>query len=495
MTEPDDGALAALGEIKHIVVLMMENRSFDQMLGYLTRAGMPEVDGLTGDETNPDASGTEHAVFEWGAEETSFHPLQDPSGKILDPCHSKNCVAAQLAGGNQGFITNFIDSREDKNGAWVAVPDEYHALPMGHYGAQHLPMYDFLARNYAVCDAWHSSVPGDTWPNRLFALAGREGPKTLPAILERIEERFKGELHALENAPIYAVEAFTRQLEDRQWRWYSHDPATLRAADEKYRHFGERENFAFFDRQKVSILTELLEEPIVTGGSFLDDAANGTLREVSWIDPNFIDLKVLETASNDDHPPSDVRAGQSLVLETYEALRNSPNWEDTLLVIVYDEHGGFYDHVSPPALDVDDGSGFSTYGVRVPALLVGPRVVRQVCHQRFDHTSLIKTILQRFAAEPGRAIARMGRRVEHAPHLGVALADTPRSDIPDHETARTQIAGWRTDARAARRGSQQRGHSIARDGAGQPIALHEFQEEFARFALAMRRAGLPYGEP
>lgn len=495
MSSSEDGGLAALGTIKHIVVLMMENRSFDQMLGYLTRDGMPEVRGLTGRESNPDGQGTEHAVFEWGAEETSFHPLQDPSGKILDPCHSKECVAQQLADSNRGFIANFIESRKDKNGTPVTIPDEYHALPMGHYGAQHLPMYDFLARNYAVCDAWHSSVPGDTWPNRLFALAGREGPKMLPPLLRRIEERFKGELQALENAPIYEVEAFTRQLADPQWRWYSHDPATLRAADEKYRHFGERDNFAFFDRQKVSILTELLEEPIVIGGSFLDDAANGKLRDVSWIDPNFIDLKVLETASNDDHPPSDVRAGQSLVLETYEALRNSPTWEDTLLVIVYDEHGGFYDHVSPPPLNIDDGSGFATYGVRVPALLVGPRVTRQVCHQQFDHTSLIKTILQRFAADPEQAIAKMGTRVQHAQHLGIALADAARTDIPDHDSARVQITDWRANARAARRGSATQGHSRARDGAGQQLGLHEFQEEFARFALAMRKAGLPYGEP
>jgi phospholipase C len=495
MTEPVDSATVALSEIKHIVVLMMENRSFDQMLGYLTRDGMPDVRGLTGTESNPDGHGTDHPSFEWGPEETSFHPLQDPTGKILDPCHSKGCVAHQLANGNQGFITNFLESRKDKNGEHVAIPDEYHALPMGHYGAQHLPMYDFLARNYAVCDAWHSSVPGDTWPNRLFALAGHEGPKTLPPLLERIEERFKDQLHQLENAPIYEVEAFTRQLDDEQWRWYSHDPATLRAADEKYRHFDERDNFAFFDRQQVSILTELLEEPIVTGTSFLDDAANGTLRPVSWIDPNFIDLKVLETASNDDHPPSDVCAGQSLVLETYEALRNSPNWEDTLLVIVYDEHGGFYDHVAPPPLDVEDGSGYATYGVRVPALLVGPRVRRQVCHEQFDHTSIIKTILQRFAADPEHAIANMGRRVEHAPSLGAALSDTPRTDIADHDDARAQIASWRANARAERRGTRAHGHSVARDGAGQPIGLHEFQEEFAKFAVAVRRAGLPYGEP
>jgi phospholipase C len=495
MTESPDSALERLHEIKHIVVLMMENRSFDQMLGYLTQAGMPDVRGLTGGESNPDDHGTERAVFEWGTQETSFHPLEDPTGKILDPCHSKDCVAHQLADGNRGFITNFIGTRKDHEGKLVTIPDVYHALPMGHYGAQHLPIYDFLARNYAVCDAWHSSVPGDTWPNRLFSLAGREGPKTPLPLLERIEERFKDQLHLLANAPIYAVEAFTRHLKDEQWRWYSHDPATLRAADEKYRQFGERDNFAFFDRQKVSILTELLESAIATPESFLDDAANGSLRDVSWIDPNFIDLKVLETASNDDHPPADVRAGQSLVLEIYEALRNSAAWDDTLLVIVYDEHGGFYDHVPPPPLDVDDGSGYETYGVRVPALVVGPRVSRHVCHVQFDHTSLITTVLQRFAAEPGAAIGQMGARVQHAQHLGVVLSDTPRKDIPVPDEPRSQITDWRAQARAARRGTQEHGASTAADGAGRQVGLHEFQEDFARFVLAVRHAGLPYGEP
>jgi phospholipase C len=490
-----DPAAARLREIKHIVVLMMENRSFDQMLGYLKQSGMPEVQGLDGSESNPDAQGQEHPVFEWGETETVFHPPFDTTGKILDPCHSKQCVAEQLADGNRGFVRNFVATRR-KEGKPFALPPEYYKLPMGHYGAKHLPMYDFLARNFCVCDAWHSSVPGDTWPNRLFALSGHEGPRTLPSLLERIEEAVKHEIHLFENAPIYSVEAFTRRLVDTQWRWYSHDPATLRAADERYRDFSrpDRDNFAFFDRQRVSVLTELLESPIVSPDSFLDDAASGKLREVSWIDPNFIDLKVLDPISNDDHPPSDVREGQALVLEVYEALRNSPDWEDTLLVVLYDEHGGFYDHVAPPPLDVDDGSGYETFGARVPALVIGPRVTGQVCHERFDHTSLIKTILTRFAANPEDAIASMSPRVQHARHLGVVLGDAPRSDIPDHEQARESIAAWRVQSRAARRGADT-GPSPAPDGAGHHMALHEFQEEFVRFALLMRRSGLKFGEP
>jgi phospholipase C len=88
--------------------------------------------------------------------------------------------------------------------------------------------------------------------------------------------------------------------------------------------------------------------------------ANERLRHVSWIDPNFVDLNVLDPNSNDDHAPSDIRAGEAFVVEIYDALRNSAEWEDTMLVVGYDEHGGFYDHVAPPPLPFDDGSGYAT---------------------------------------------------------------------------------------------------------------------------------------
>ncbi len=182
-------------------------------------------------------------------------------------------------------------------------------------------------------------------------------------------------------------------------------------------------------------------------------------------------------------------------MEVYEALRNSRDWQDTLLAIVYDEHGGFYDHVAPPALGFEDSSGYQTFGVRVPALLVGPRVPAGVCHTQFDHTSLIKTILLRFAEQPQEAIAQMGARVAHAEHLGVVLGDEPRAAIPDNEDARSAISEWRARTKAARRGTPPDQNPLAWDGAGGAVGLHEFQEDFARFALSMRRAGLPYGEP
>ena len=169
-----------------------------------------------------------------------------------------------------------------------------------------------------------------------------------------------------------------------------------------------------------------------------------------------------------------------------------------MLVITYDEHGGFYDHVSPPK--VDDGSAYETYGVRVPALIVGPRVKQHVCHQLFDHTSLIKTILLRFAGDGERAIDEMSARVGHerlkkANHLGMVLEDEPRTGIGDRGDLHDQLDRWRQTAREARRATEQKPSPLTGDGAGQEQARTDFQEEFVGYALAMRRAGLPSNQP
>jgi phospholipase C len=370
---------------------------------------------------------------------------------------------------------------------------------MGHYTAEQLPVYDFLARNYCVCDAWHSSIPGDTWPNRLFALAGTDAPQRVghrPGPLRRFLRWAAGVpvIKGLGSAPIFEVEAFTRQLADDAWRWYSHDPATLRAADAAYRDFRRprRGNFSFFDRKKVNVVTQGLESPIVGGGSFLDDAAAGELRPVSWIDPNFFDLGVLDPSSDDDHPPSDVHAGQALVLEVYEALVNSPQWQSTMLVVTYDEHGGFYDHVPPPPAPAD-GSGRETLGVRVPALVVGPRVRNEVYGERLEHTALAKTILTSFAPNATEALGRMPASIRDARGLGGVLLDAPRAAIPDHAFLHEKIDAWRRESRDDHRAEGAR--SPASEGVGQPLVLHDFQDEFAQFALAMRDQGLPPGQP
>jgi len=225
-------------------------------------------------------------------------------------------------------------------------------------------------------------------------------------------------------------------------------------------------------------------------------------RDVSWIDPNFIDLKVLDPNSNDDHPPSDVRAGQALVLETYQALVRSPTWKDTVLIIVYDEHGGFYDHVQPPPVPSGDPGKYLTLGVRVPAIVLGPRVQNTVCKHVFDHTTLIKTMLLRFAADPEKAIAALPARVRRAPNLGMLLEKEPRPEVCDADRLEADIAGarkqldeWRRQARERRRAKDGEPSDEPDGGAGQKQELLDWQEQFLGFALTMRDQGLPPGQP
>jgi phospholipase C len=494
----DTQARDRLQAIKHIVVLMMENRSFDQMLGYLMRDGLDQVRGLRGDESNPDERG----------EPCTVRPcdLSEPLDKLYDPCHSTDCVAEQLQNHNGGFVKNFMSKFISEGQLDPAFDPQYRDLVMRYYTGDLLPVYDALARAYCVCDAWHSSVPGDTWPNRLYSLAGRHAKRAPPPLMDRIRSFLPGPLKKkLDSVPIYEVEAFTRQLSRDQWRWYSHDPATLRMSDKTYRDFRfwrlrhdalQLDNFAYFDRRRVSFVTEWLEQRITARDSFLDDAARGQLRDVSWIDPNFFDAKVLDPDSNDDHPPTSVIAGQALVLEVYEALYKSKAWDDTLLVVVYDEHGGFYDHIEPPP--AGDDPEFRTLGVRVPALVIGPRVARAVCHTRFDHTALIKTILTRFVPEEqgqrDAAIAAMPPRVRDAQHLGVVLDDRPRTDLPDPTQIRPRVDEVLGQMRDARRAAREQA-SRAPDGVGQLHEFHEFQEEFLLFAHRMRKKGLPPGQP
>jgi phospholipase C len=385
-----------LHKIDHVVVLMLENRSFDHILGYLKlEAGRKEVDGLTRSMSNS-YNKKKYAVRH--LENTKFEP---------DPGHEGEDVAEQLADNNGGFVSNFARH----------CPDERDpGKIMGYYNAADLPVYDHLARHFCICDRWFSSVPGSTWPNRLYALSGQaDGSKDNKQI------------------PIYSKISFVRHLEAKgvSWRWYSYDFQTLRSVDEKYRT-GYDQNFF-----KVEESTMLETE------DFLDHCAAGDLAAVSWIDPNLAGLTAF--AANDDHPPAEVMAAQNLVLTIFSALIASPAWKKTIFIITYDEHGGFYDHVAPPEA-ADDDPNFRRYGVRVPALIISPWVIPgSISHVVYDHTSIIKTILLRFCQEADGSIPDMGARVASAKHLGELLT-LPR---PRPTTARTlpsrllaQMARW-----------------------------------------------------
>lgn len=367
--------LANLGKIKHIVVLMMENRSFDHMLGYLSlEGGRGDIDGLQAQFANSHA-GQVYPVHH--LPRTALKPAQDPS-------HDGVSVARQLSNGNGGFIADYVQTHPG---------DADFALVMGYYNAADLPVYDHLAREFCVCDRWFSAVPGATWPNRLYAVSGKAaGSKDNKRV------------------PLYSNKSFVRHLDNAlvSWKFYSFwKPWSLSLTDDRYRSSENYEPFGSSRRRY----------------GFIGDALAGTLPAVSWIDPHFFD--------NDDHPPADVRDGQALAAEVFHALSSGPGWNETLLILCYDEHGGFYDHVAPGAAP-DADAAFRQYGLRVPAFVISPWVARaSVHHGLLDHCSIIKTILLRFCRSASGAIPDMGLRVAAAAHLGGLLSlMQPRNVAP-----------------------------------------------------------------
>ncbi len=434
-----------LSKIDHLVVLMMENRSFDHMLGYLSADGvLADVDGLDpAVHGNPSPGGRGMEFVKPMNGRYLHHKVQDPGHGVED-------VKEQLDGGMQGFLANYAKVLKRNKAEWrrknkgELPPDEqlWDDIVLGYQQANEVPVYDYLARNFVVCDRWFSSVAGPTWPNRLYAMTGgvpsADEDLDLPAWVPGFIKR------KVRDAPLYKGRAFPRWLRQDQWRWYSHDPATLRAADSAFRPRGERNrystdaNFAYFNRRT------LLEDT-----TFLDDAARGTLpKGVSWIDPNFVDFRPLgPPGSNDDHPPSRVILGQELVLTILLALATSPCWNRSMLVITYDEHGGFYDHVDPNDYPCRGAPG-ARYGVRVPALLVSPYARPAVSHTVFDHTSIPKTILTRFGDADGqqKAFRSMGKRTRAANDLGdlLPLDDPRQGPVKELRALANRFVEWKT---------------------------------------------------
>jgi phospholipase C len=422
------GDVVNLTKVDHIVVVMLENRSFDHMLGYLSLVGEREdIDGLRPGLVN------EHLGRKY-----PIHHL-DATALDVDPNHSSVAIDVQIAdGAMSGFVASLARTLADR-----AVADGDPAVAMGYYDGSDVPVYDHLAREFAVCNRWFSSVPGATLPNRLYALSGRAAGSRDDVARPR--------------PPLYQNASFVRHLDANRipWRWYSFDPGTLRLADAHYL-LGHPKQFAYFS--KTGLPWQTMLDPTVNDkvGSFLEDAANGALPAVSWIDPAFTNFNPLGFPVNDDHPTADIVDGQELVLAIYDALASSPQWERSLLVIVYDEHGGFYDHVPPPPAADDDPVTFGSYGVRVPAMIVSPWIEPQsVSNTVFDHTSIIKTILMRFCpqaleqpAEPTRTSRPhklgspryLGERVARASHLGELLTRSAPRSAPARDALLSQSA-------------------------------------------------------
>ncbi|WP_130618595.1 alkaline phosphatase family protein [Dyella amyloliquefaciens] len=407
---PKKNAPQALAAINHIVVLMLENRSFDHMLGYLyadsgnvSPTGQP-FEGLTGKESNPAVTGAAPvSVFAISPATASTYYMPG-----ADPGEGYAATNAQLFGSstaptppiatNQGFVGNFDSTLVwEAKEKWSILPGTVAADIMGMHTPQTLPVLSALARGFAVCDHWFGSVPTETLPNRAFVHAGTS--------LGHMDDSTK----SFAAATIYA--ALGKQGVSWMIYGYTSDPLT-------------RMTFP-----------DLVSEPDTNFGLFADfqaAAANGTLASYSFLEPSW------GSSGNSQHPNYDVALGEQLIHDVYTALRSSPAWNETLLIVTYDEHGGCYDHVAPPtdAVPPDASAGefgfdFKRFGPRVPTLLISPwipagTVLRvPASSMPFDHTSILRT------AEARWGVPNLTARDAVAPDVSAALSlAAPRTDDP-----------------------------------------------------------------
>ena len=316
--------------IDTFVFLMMENRSYDHYLGSRALLEGKPSDGLVSGMSNPDPEG--NSVEIW--------PASAGTMCVLDPPHGWTASRNQLRDGtNDGFVLVHQGKHQSPN----AVE------PMQYMTREQLPVLHALADEYTSCDRWFSSVLGPTLPNRMYWHAGTSNGAV--GNFDVLSGAFRGITslyHHLDRAGI-------------DWAYYYGDIPVL------------------------ALMEEIeLEGRLRRFSDFLDEAADGRLPPVVYIDPAF--------SWNDDHPPHHPLLGQQLISAIYQALATSPHWERCLLVVTYDEHGGFFDHVAPP-LAADDfaDKGFDQLGFRVPTVIAGPYVKNNhVSSVQYDHTSTIR---------------------------------------------------------------------------------------------------------
>jgi phospholipase C len=341
--------------IEHVIVLMYENRSFDHMLGFL-----PDGDGLSGDEFNlvdPFNPASEKVLVSKGAGYVD----------TVDPAHDFLSVATQLYGepgqvSDPAPMSGFVKAFVKQSGGDVQNGKKI----MQCFDPDQLPALRTLAQEFCLCNRWFSGLPGPTWPNRFFAHSATSDGRVDNDVL-----------HPFNMKTIYNSIAEN----GRSWNIYFNDfpqSLALRRLWSSIDHF----------------------RPMY---QLHNDVQNGKLANYVFIEPRYFSF--FEWQANDQHPPHDVRQGEYLLAEVYETLRNSPVWEKALLVVLYDEHGGFYDEVSPPTgVPNPDGQNsttpsfdFTRLGVRVPALLVSPYIEKgRVDSTVYEHSSLAATAKKLF---------------------------------------------------------------------------------------------------
>ncbi|MHB8242981.1 MAG: alkaline phosphatase family protein [Solirubrobacteraceae bacterium] len=352
---------------EHIVVVMMENHSFDNLLGALPRSGQPKAHGLrfngagVARNRNPGPSGNVY----------SFPFSSTAQGTGVS--QTWNATHQQIDGGKMDGFVESVGSNQ----------------PMGYWTEEVLPFAYSLAKTFTLANRWFSSAPCQTYPNRRFLMAGTA------------YGNISTDSASLGDSPPPNGTVFDRlHTYGVSWRNY------------------------FTDLPQTAIIPSIIGKypaNLASIAQFYADCATGSLPAVSFVDPEFGALSdvgetlatlpglealgaKLSTAGGDEEDPQDMAYGESWAHSVLEAVLNSPAWPRTLLIYTYDEHGGYYDHVAPPAAIAPDSippalgpedvpGGYDIYGPRVPAVVVSPyskpNATTNVVH---DHTSVLATI-------------------------------------------------------------------------------------------------------
>jgi phospholipase C len=376
-----------LDSLEHIVVLMMENRSFDHMLGGLKRTD-PRINGLNGDEWNPDTTGAPIQV----------QPSATFQGQLgHDPDHHFAGVDLQIFGGNmaadrQPTMDGFIKSYATQG----TNTQQSHAI-MYYFKPDQLPILTNLATEYALFNGWFASIPGPTLCNRAFAHYGT----------------------SFGNVDMNL--------------FYITDP--ILSIYDRMNKAGHSSKVYYYDQQSSSLEVPnlLLNQPELFGvySDFVQDAGDGKLPEYCFIEPNYSDHPGPgggQLLASDQHPDHNVKAGERFIAMVYNVIRTNPDlWKGTLMLVVYDEHGGLYDHVPPPPCKGADqlgnnppyaakpaatGTGqtfnFDRLGIRVPAIAISPWIPRgtiipgpedPVNQRVFEHACIPATVTSHFLGD------------------------------------------------------------------------------------------------
>ncbi len=399
---------AGLDNLKHIVVLMMENRSFDHMLGSLKQK-CPKINGLTGNESNPDTNGAIVKV----QPNAQFQSQLDP-----DPDHHFPGVDVQIFGGAppgpgrvanmQGFVKDYFSQTKNVNRS--------HNIMYYFDSQKDLPVLSTLVTEYAVFNGWFSSIPGPTICNRAFAHYGTSFGQVGMDIF-----------YILDTAVLSIYERMIQAGHTAKIYYYDQPSSTM------------------------EIVNLLKNQPQIFGtlDQFISDCAGNTLPEYSFIEPCYNDHPGADGGqilASDQHPDHNVREGERFIANVYNAIRTNPTvWQNTVLLVVYDEHGGIYDHVVPPACTPDgkiasaDATGtgepfaFDRLGIRVPAVLVSPWIPRGTVvpgtedpanAQIFEHASIPATVTNFFL----KGDAKQTVREQQAKTFLGLLTDQMRQD-------------------------------------------------------------------